>query len=355
MTDILTKVAYKTVQSSKTYFSLAHKSISSQLLKAIAPPREASTNPVSTQLLLEIRDRLDRLLETDWEDAERGIYPTDLLFDNPWEDFFVQYPLLCLDIPNCWMRSQQKNNQEFASDIDTSGYPAYYLQNFHHQTDGYLSENSANLYDLQVELLFNGSADAMRRRVLAPLKRSLQPWSGLAQNQLRILDIACGTGRTLKFLRGMLPKAALFGIDLSPAYLRKANEILSKIPGELPQLSQANAEEIPYRDNYFHAVTSVFMFHELPAPTRQTVIDECFRVLQPGGSLTICDSLQVSDSPQFKELMNNFCKMFHEPYYLNYVQDDLVKRLETSGFTDIKIETHFMSKYWTAQKPHLSE
>ncbi|MCT7963134.1 class I SAM-dependent methyltransferase [Laspinema sp. D1] len=355
MTDLLTKVAYQTVQNSKTYFSLAHKSISTQLLKTFAPPRESKTNPISPKLLMRIRERLDRLIETDWDDAERGIYPTDLLFDHPWEDFLRQYPLLCLDMPTVWMRSQQNKHQEFASDIDTTGYPAYYLQNFHHQTDGYLSENSANLYDLQVELLFNGSADAMRRRILAPLKRSLNVWNGLPENQLRILDVACGTGRTLKFLRGMLPKAALFGIDLSPAYLRKANEILSQIPGELPQLSQANAEELPYRDNYFQAVTSVFLFHELPANTRQTVINECFRVLQPGGSLTLCDSIQVSDAPELKQVLENFPQIFHEPYYRHYIQDDLVQRLETAGFTDIQTETHFMSKYWSARKPHLSE
>lgn len=355
MTDYLTKVAYKTVQNSKTYFSLAHKSISNQLLRTFSPPRESQTNPLSPELLMKVRERLDRLIETDWDDAERGIYPTDLLFDNPWEDFLRQYPLLCLDMPTVWNRVQQKKNQEFASDIDTTGYPAYYLQNFHYQTDGYLSENSANLYDLQVELLFNGSADAMRRRILAPLKRSLSSWSAIPQNQLRILDVACGTGRTLKFLRGMLPKASLFGIDLSPAYLRKAHEILSQIPGELPQLSQANAEELPYRDNYFQAVTSVFLFHELPATTRQTVMNECFRVLQPGGSLTLCDSIQASDFPEFKVILENFSQMFHEPYYRNYIQDDLVHRLETAGFTDVQTETHFMSKYWTARKPHLSE
>jgi ubiquinone/menaquinone biosynthesis C-methylase UbiE len=355
MTDHLTKVAYKTVQNSKTYLSLAHKSISNQLLKTFLPSRESKTNPIPTALLLEIRARLDRLIETDWEDAEQGVYPTDLLFDHPWEDFLLQYPLLCLDMSRVWMRSQQNKHQEFASDIDTSGYPAYYLQNFHHQTDGYLSDESANLYDLQVELLFNGSADAMRRRVLPPLKRSLTTWSSIPPNQLRILDVACGTGRTLKFIRGMLPKASLFGIDLSPAYLRKANELLSKIPGELPQLSQAKAEELPYRNDYFHGITSVFLFHELPANTRQAVIDEGFRVLKPGGTLILCDSIQVSDSPELKSVMENFSRIFHEPYYRNYIQDDLVQRLESVGFTEIQTEQHFMSKYWIARKPHLSE
>ena len=54
--------------------------------------------------------------------------------------------------------------------VDKKLYPDYYLQNFHHQTDGYLSDHSAGIYDIQVEILFNGSADAMRRRIIKPLK-----------------------------------------------------------------------------------------------------------------------------------------------------------------------------------------
>ena len=96
------------------------------------------------------------------------------------------------------------------------------------------------------------------------------------------------------------------GTDLSPAYLRKANQLLSQIPGELPQLLQANAEELPYLDNYFHGVTCVFLFHELPPAVRQQVIEQCFRVTKPGGVFVICDSIQVSDSPDMKPVMESF-------------------------------------------------
>jgi ubiquinone/menaquinone biosynthesis C-methylase UbiE len=255
-------------------------------------------------------------------------------------------------MPNIWKRIIEKKSQQFSPEIVTKDYPSYYVQNFHHQTDGYLSDFSANLYDLQVELLFNGGADPMRRRILAPLKQGIQQnFSSISPSQIRILDTACGTGRTLKFIRATLPKASLFGVDLSPAYLRKANQLLSKIPGELPQLLQANAENLPYRDNYFHAVTSVFLFHELPASARQQVIDECFRVAQPGGIFVICDSLQVIDVPEYKPIMENFSEMFHEPYYRHYINDDLIQKLEKSGFTNVSTQTHFMSKYIIAHKP----
>jgi ubiquinone/menaquinone biosynthesis C-methylase UbiE len=350
MSDTLTKLTYQTFQQGKNYFGLAHKILSTRL-KNIISPSNKQTKPIPTELLPKLQQRLNNLLEVDWEDAEQGVYPTSLLFDNPWEDFFRYYPAVWLDLPQLWQRANQNKYQEFSPNVDIEGYPSYYVQNFHHQTDGYLSDNSANLYDLQVEILFGGSADAMRRRILSPLKEGLKVFSDLSPRQIRILDVACGTGRTIKSIRAAFSQASLFGTDLSPAYLRKAIELLSQIPGELPQVLQANAEELPYLDNYFHAVTSVFLFHELPPMVRQRVIEECFRVTKPGGVFIICDSIQMSDCPEFEPMMENFHETFHEPYYKNYTTDNLVERLEKAGFENITTQSHFMSKYLIAHKP----
>ncbi|KOP25382.1 methyltransferase [Hapalosiphon sp. MRB220] len=350
MSDTLTKLTYQTFQQGKNYFGLAHKTLSARLLNFISPV-EQQTKSIPTEILPKLQQRLDNLLEMDWQDAEQGVYPKSLLFDNPWQDFFQYYPVVCLDLFQMWERAKQKKYQDFPTDVDTSGYPSYYVQNFHHQTDGYLSDLSANLYDLQVEILFGGTADPMRRRILAPLKKGLKSFTDLPNRQIRILDVACGTGRTLKMIRAAFPQASLFGTDLSPAYLRKANELLSQIPGELPQLLQANAEELPYLDNYFHAVTSVFLFHELPAGVRQRVIEQCYRVTKPGGVFIICDSVQMSDSPEMEPFMENFHQMYHEPYYKHYMTDDLVERLEKAGFEKIEIQVHLMSKYLIAHKP----
>lgn len=347
----LTKLAYQTFQQSKNYFGLAHKTLSTRVLSLLYPQSHENTKPIDPELLQKLQQRFDRLIEIDWRDAEQGVYPSSLLFDNPWEDFFRYYPAIWLDLPQMRLRANQRRYQDFASDIETEGYPSYYTQNFHHQTDGYLSDMSANLYDLQVEILFGGMADAMRRRILAPLHQGLRNFDSVLPRQIRILDVACGTGRTLKMLRAALPQASLCGTDLSPTYLRKANQLLSQNPGELPQLLQANAESLPYLDNYFHGITSVFLFHELPASARQRIIDECFRVTQPGGVFLMCDSIQVSDSPEFKPMMDNFPAMFHEPYYRHYTTDDLSERLEQAGFISISTEVHFMSKYWIARKP----
>ena len=152
----------------------------------------------------------------------------------------------------------------------------------------------------------------MRRRILAPLKQGLAEMGAPNSRQTRILDVACGTGRTLKMIRGALSEVSLYGADLSEAYLRKANQLLSEDPGELPQLLQANAE---------------------------------------AGVFEICDSHDLSVAPDLAPLMEGFTAMFHEPYYGNYIRDDLEARLQQAGFVEITTESHFMSKCWFARKP----
>jgi ubiquinone/menaquinone biosynthesis C-methylase UbiE len=351
MSDTLTKLSYQTFQQGKSFFGLTHRTLTTQIRNLLLPNVKQRVKTIPSELLLQVQQKTNHLLERDWLDAEEGVYPKSLLFDNPWEDFFRCYPIVWLDISQILQRLQKNKYQSFSPEIETDAYPSYYLQNFHHQSDGYLSDMSANLYDLQVELLFGGTADPMRRRILAPLKQNLKVFESVSPRQIRILDVACGTGRTLKMIRAALPQASLYGTDLSPAYLRKANETLSQIPGELPQLLQANAEELPYLDNYFHGVTSVFLFHELPAKVRQTVIEQCFRVIQPGGVFIICDSIQSDDFPDMAPILHNFTTEYHEPYYKHYITDNLVTRLEKAGFENIETQVHFMSKYFIAQKP----
>jgi ubiquinone/menaquinone biosynthesis C-methylase UbiE len=126
---------------------------------------------------------------------------------------------------------------------------------------------------------------------------------------------------------------------------------LADMPGAMVQLLQGNIEELPYVDNYFHGVTCVFLFHELPEAVRQQAIEEYFRVLKPGGTLIICDSIQMSDSPEFEVMMHAFYETFHEPYYRSYMTDDLVDRLHQAGFAEVlPTEVHFMSKYLVAKK-----
>jgi ubiquinone/menaquinone biosynthesis C-methylase UbiE len=350
MADPVTRLAYQTLQQGKSLVGLAHKEVSTKLMEVFAPEGSPKTVPVPAQMLADLQAAHSRLLDTDWQEAEEGLYPTSLLFDAPWLEWASRYPLVWLDMPSTWSRRSERNVNDLPQEVNRDDYPDYYLQNFHHQTDGYLSDHSASLYDLQVEILFNGTADPMRRRVIRPLIEGLRAFQERPASQLRVLDIATGTGRMLRQLRAALPQAQLVGLDLSAAYLRQANRWLSQLPSELPQLVQGNAEQMPFASGSMQAVTCVFLFHELPGEARQAVLNECFRVLEPGGTLVLADSVQLADSPQFEAAMDNFRRVFHEPYYRDYIGDAIDARLEQAGFSGIRASSHLMTRVWSATK-----
>jgi ubiquinone/menaquinone biosynthesis C-methylase UbiE len=64
-----------------------------------------------------------------------------------------------------------------------------------------------------------------------------------------------------------------------------------------------NGESILVPDDSQDAVTSIFMFHELPPNERRIIFREFARVLKPGGRLVLVDSLQRGDEPDLKQPM----------------------------------------------------
>jgi len=71
-------------------------------------------------------------------------------------------------------------------------------------------------------------------------------------------------------------------------------------------LAVGNAELLPVPDESQDAVTSIFLFHELPPKVHRTVFRECARVLKPGGRLVLVDSLQRGDQPDYEGLLYHF-------------------------------------------------
>ena len=347
----LVKIAYHTLQQGKSLAGLAHKGMSTKLMELLYPDNKTSDFPLQRELFDELRKSMSILEEIDWKEAEEGLYPKSQLFEAPWIEWARKYPFVWLDMPSTWNRRKQSKTRDLPTGIDKELYPDYYLQNFHHQTDGYLSEHSAELYDIQVEILFNGTADSMRRRVIAPLKNGLKSFEGSSKKQLKILDVATGTGRTLQQIRSAFPEVELFGIDLSGSYLKQASKYLSSRKGEIVQLSKGNAENMQFGNNSTQGITCVFLLHELPRKARQNVINECMRILEPGGIFVLADSIQMSDSPKFKPVMDNFHKVFHEPYYYDYIHDDIETRLIETGFEDVITKSYFMTKIWSCKKP----
>src|SRR5207248_10257122 len=145
----------------------------------------------------------------------------------PWREYAQAVPRLLADLPRTRARIGRGDFRELPQEAAPGRYPRYYARNFHYQTEGYLGHTSAALYDLQVELLFGGTADIMRRRLIPPVVRFAQAAGASKSQPLRVLDVACGTGRLLRMLGASLPgEARLFGLDMSPHYIARAREPL---------------------------------------------------------------------------------------------------------------------------------
>jgi ubiquinone/menaquinone biosynthesis C-methylase UbiE len=290
------------------------------------------------------------LLRNDLKNIEEGKYkmPYDLnvqLAPKQWTPAPVIRQLASYldDRKAVFDRRDRKDGLEVRKTFKSTKYPNYYLQNFHYQSDGWLSRKSARLYDYQVESLFLGTADAMRRQVMPYVQdyfTSLKS-SGTDESDIRVLDVATGTGRFASHLMHNFNTIQLSALDLSPFYLAEAKDMMKQY--DTVTYLEAAAEDIPADDNSFDAITCVYLFHELPAEVRVKVMKEFNRVLKPGGKLFFVDSAQEGEVP-YDRVLEGFTISAHEPYYLEYTKSDLSKLFEDEGFTVDAKEVHWVSK-----------
>jgi ubiquinone/menaquinone biosynthesis C-methylase UbiE len=295
-----------------------------------------------------VRRRYRELLRQDFQNARSGLYPMELLFDVPLRSYARRVPRFLLDTPGVLRRLRSGDFQDLPGNVNLDAFPPYYRQTFHWQTDGYFSRHSAELYDLAVELLFVGCADVMRRQALAEVMKRKPP------GNVRVLDVGTGTGRFLDQLARSLPGSDLVGVDLSPWYADFARESSKDSTAKAParcelRIEVANAEALPFEAGSFDVVTNVFMLHELPRRVRRSVLLEMRRMLVPGGLLVLLDAAQLSESEELAPALHQFSKDLHEPYFADYLNDDLRPLLEESGFAVEHVAPHFVAKVVSAR------
>ena len=277
------------------------------------------------------------LLARDLANAEAGIYPVPENEDGGLPGILVRSREFFRDVPEVVRRRGHALSREVAA--ESGKRPDYYLQNFHFQSGGWLTEESARLYDMQVEVLFSGAANAMRRQALVPMAEALK---GRDQRRVAYADIACGTGAFLRQARQAFPRLPAFAIDLSEAYLVEARRRLGRRPMIQPVI--AKAEALPLPDASLDLATSIFLFHELPPDVRRDVAHEIGRVMKPGGLFVLIDSLQPGDAPDYDGLLEVFPALFHEPYFKSYLDEDLEALFRKADFTSESVTSAFFSK-----------
>jgi SAM-dependent methyltransferase len=95
-----------------------------------------------------------------------------------------------------------------------------------------------------------------------------------------VLDVACGTG--VVTITAARYGAKVFGLDLTPALLERANKNAG-IAGVDVEFIEGDAEALPYPDASFDVVLS--QFGHIFAPRPAVVVKEMLRVLKPAGRI----------------------------------------------------------------------
>lgn len=322
-----------------TLHSEAMRRMSRRLVKDLPErPAPVPDGPVPSPRRL-IAD-IAKLFARDLKSVEDGLYPMPSDGTMSPRDLLKTSQAFFKDVPEVARRRAENRHQEINEDgpAFADALPRYYRQNFHFQTDGWLSEDSARLYDFQVDVLFSGATAAMRRRALLPFAHIVKRKD---QRKLAFLDIACGTGGLLRPALSAFPRLSGIGLDLSEPYLNVAR---NRFQSPRASFVTAMAERLPFADSSLDVVSSVFLFHELPPKIRREVLSEVARVLKPGGSFLFVDSLQTGDTPDYDGLLTIFPQQFHEPYYTSYLSEDLTGLCADLGLKQCWMTPAFLAR-----------
>jgi ubiquinone/menaquinone biosynthesis C-methylase UbiE len=350
LSRLATRVAFGASQLPRVAWYVGH-SLALRHLREATQRRDAATTRPRAHTDAPIPDQtrlyadMATLFLQDLANVEAGLYPLPADRDGSLLTLLDRSRLFFEDLPAIHRRREERQHDEVFDEGMRGKRPRYYLQNFHFQSGGWMTDDSARRYDTQVEVLFHGTANATRRQALPQLH---EIFAGRDQRKLRLLDVGCGTGRFLDFVKQTWPRLPVVGLDMSEPYARHARAHLRK--RARTSFVIGKAESLPMPDASQDAVTSIFLFHELPPNVRRLAFREFARVLKSGGRLVLVDSLQSGDRPDYEGLLELFPQNYHEPYYTSYLREDFATLAADCGLTHVRDVNAFVSKVMVFDK-----
>jgi SAM-dependent methyltransferase len=146
----------------------------------------------------------------------------------------------------------------------------------------------------------------------------------------QVLEVGCGAGTDLaRFARG---GAIVSGVDLSSSAIALARKNVDQ-QGLQADLREADGEQLPFADNTFDLVYAHGVVQYTAHP--QTLVDECRRVLKPGGEAVFQVYNRISWLNALSKVMNVPLEHEDAPVLLKYSSGEFRQLLR--GFRDVRI------------------
>lgn len=205
----------------------------------------------------------------------------------------------------------------------------------------------------------DGKAQKNRRQAQIDLIEELLKWAQVQQAE-NILDVGCGIGGSSLYLADKF-NACATGITLSPVQAQRAWERAAEFGLQYRTNFQvADALNMPFEDNSFDLVWSLESGEHMP--DKQKFMQECYRVLKPGGKLilvTWChrptneSPLSVDEKQHLQQIYQVYCL----PYVISLPEYEAIARQlplqnirtadwsqAVAAFWDIVIDSAFTPK-----------
>jgi ubiquinone/menaquinone biosynthesis C-methylase UbiE len=137
-------------------------------------------------------------------------------------------------------------------------------------------------FDVRAQHYEDGSHGRLHRDIA---ERTATLVRRVASRPQSVLDVGCGTGYLLRRLAAVLPDAGvLSGVDPAPAMV----DVARRAAGDARiSFQQGFSEALPWPDAAFDLVVSTTSFDHWSDQAKG--LQECCRVLRPGGTLVLVD------------------------------------------------------------------
>jgi ubiquinone/menaquinone biosynthesis C-methylase UbiE len=111
---------------------------------------------------------------------------------------------------------------------------------------------------------------------------------------IALLDVGCGVGGTvlqvdLFLQRQKLDTFEVHGVSIVSEQIRLADLRCKKLDAASSNFLIANFLHLPYQSGYFDGIVAIEAFCHIPPQDKPKLLQDCFRVLTPGGKLVILD------------------------------------------------------------------
>ena len=143
-------------------------------------------------------------------------------------------------------------------------------------------DNIAGSYDSLNHIMSLDADKSWRKAMIAKLGETD------GNRELRVLDLACGTGDSSIAIAQGLPAATVTGLDLSEGMLEVMKEKVGRADlGNRITAVRGDGECLPFADGTFDRVSIAFGIRNFQ--NREQGLAEMLRVLRPGGLLVILE------------------------------------------------------------------